>query len=308
MERSIKRTLQSIRRNWRLCTFMILPVAYILIFAYYPMFGLQIAFKDFQFDLGIWGSPWTGFDHFRRFFNSYQFERVISNTIILSAYSLVAGFPIPIIFALILNTMRSKRFKTLSENIAYVPHFISMVVLVGMIISLMNPRTGLIGNLYYWATGDRMRDHLATAAGFRNLYVWSGIWQNMGWNSIIYMAALAGVNTELYEAAGMDGATRFQMIRHIDIPSILPTMVILLILNSGSIMSIGFEKVFLMQNNLNLQASEVISTYVYKVSLAMGTGDFAYGTAIGLFNSLINFVILITVNQASKRWGETSLF
>lgn len=289
--------------------FMLLPVVYIIMFHYVPMLGLQIAFKDFQPRSGIWGSEWVGLSNFRKFFTSYQFKRVVPNTIILSAMSIAASFPIPILYALMLNSLRAERFKKITSTITNMPHFISTVVLVGILMQLFNARTGLYGTIMMNITGSYPQDLFKSPSNFRQLYVWSGVWQSFGWDSIIYTAALAGVSPDLHEAAQVDGATRFQRVLHIDFPSILPTIIIMLILRCGSVMTIGFEKVFLMQNSLNLSASEVISTYVYKVGLAAnGNTDYSYSTAIGMFNSLINLVLISSVNWIAGRTGGNSLW
>jgi len=296
-------------KNWQLYIFLLVPVAYLLIFRYYPMLGVQIAFKKFNAAKGIWGSPWVEFYNFEKFFKSYQFSRVISNTLSLSFYGLLAGFPIPIILGLCLNALRSQRYKKLAQTIIYVPHFISTVVLVGIVLQVFNPLVGVYGVLYSLATnGNIAPDILGKATAFSHMYVWSGVWQNMGWGTIIYVAALSSVENELHEAAQIDGASRFKRVIHIDLPKIFPTATTLLILNAGSIMNVGFEKVYLMQNSLNLRQSEVISTYVYKIGLAAGGGDFSYATAIGLFNSIINFMLLVTVNWISKKISSTSLW
>ncbi len=287
---------------------MILPLVYVIMFRYVPMVGVQIAFKDFNVTQGIWGSPWTGFENFTRFFQSYQFTRVIANTILLSFYSLIAGFPMPIIFALCLNALRSQRFKKFSQMLTYIPHFISVVVLVSIVMQMLNPVLGVFGVVYTAIFNKTAPDLMAMPSAFPHVYVWSGIWQNMGWGTIIYMAALSNVDPELHEAAEIDGASRFRRCLHIDFPTILPTTVIMLILRSGNIMSVGFEKTFLMQNNLNLRSSEVISTYVYKVGLVTGGGNFSYASAIGLFNSVINLLMIVFVNQISKKVSETSLW
>lgn len=294
--------------NWRLYLFLVLPLIYIIIFAYIPMAGIQIAFKNYDFSKGIWGSDWIGFANFQRFFSAYNFGTILKNTVYISFYSLLVSFPIPIIFALIINAFPWPRFKKLVQTISYMPHFISTVVVVGMLIQILNPRTGAMGSIYTALTGSMMSDVFSQPSAFAHIYVWSGIWQSMGWSSIIFIAALSSVDSELHEAAQIDGASRFQRVFHIDLPSIMPTAVIMLILAAGNIMNVGFEKVYLMQNNLNLQASEVISTYVYKVGMSIGTGDFAFATAIGLFNSVINFALLVTVNFISKRVSDNSLW
>lgn len=303
-----KRKISKIKRNWQMYLLLLLPITYLLVFCYFPMLGVQIAFKNFVATKGIWKSEWIGFGQFQKFFSSSQFERVLSNTIILSVYSLVAGFPLPIALALTLNTIRNKRYKKVIQTVTYIPHFISIVVVVGMLMSVFSPRSGVVGVVYSTLSGKTLPDLFGKPSAFRHLYVWSGVWQGLGWNSIIYMAALSGVDQDLHEAAQIDGASRFRRIRSIDLPMILPTIVIILILNCGNIMSVGFEKAYLMQNTLNLRASEVISTYVYKVSMAAGGGDFSYGTAIGLFNSVINLSMLTIVNQISKRLTASSLW
>ena len=294
-------------KHWQLYLFLI-PIVLVFIFNYIPMAGIQLAFKKYNMNLGIMGSPWIGFDNFKKFFRNYQFWRLLKNTLTLSLYGMLAGFPIPIMLALLLNSMNNLKYKKFIQTVTYMPHFISTVVMVGLIIQVFNPRIGLYGIIYSAVTGNNAPDILGSASAFPHIYVLSGVWQSMGWNSIIYMAALAGVDAELHEAAQMDGASKFQRILHIDLPSILPTAIMLLILNAGSIMNIGFEKAFLMQNNLNLRSSEVISTYVYKMGLESATGDYGYATAIGLFNSVINLILIVSVNAVSKKVTEQSLW
>lgn len=294
---------------WQLYVFLILPVAYILIFAYWPMFGLQIAFKKFTIVKGVWGSPWVGLKNFTKFFNAYQFESVITNTLTLSFYSIFAAFPFPIIFALLLNTMENLKWKKTVQTITYMPHFISTVVLVGMLMQIFHPMVGLYGKAIQAITGEMPADIFANPKAFPHLYVWSGVWQQFGYNSIIYVAALTSVSGELHEAAEVDGASRWQRVLHIDFPALLPTIVIMLILRTGSIMSIGFEKTYLMQNNLNLSSSEIISTFVYKKGLGAGSAnDYSYSTAIGMFNSVVNLILISVVNWISRRVGDTSLW
>lgn len=304
---SNKSFIQQVKEHKQLYLFLLLPLAYIIIFAYIPMAGVQLAFKDFMPKLGIWGSPWIGFDNFERFFDSYYFGRVLKNTLTLSIYGLIAGFPIPIIFALLLNAMRNQKYKKIIQTTTYIPHFISTVVMVGMVMQVLNPRIGLFGLVANFFGVENPVNLIAIPDAFADIYVWSGIWQTMGWSTIIYIAALSSSDTELHEAMLVDGATRFQRIIHLDFPCILPTATILLILNSGAIMNVGFEKAFLLQNELNMVASEVISTHVYKVGLT-GMSDFSYATAIGLFNSIINFTLLVIVNAFAKKTGNTSLF
>lgn len=296
-------------RYWQLYLFLLIPVVYLFVFAYIPMTGVQIAFKKFNYLGGIWGSPWVGLANFRKFFNSYTFSRVIENTLRISLYDIIAGFPFPIIFALCLNTIEHRRFKKFLQTITYMPHFISVVVIVGMLMQIFHPLNGIYGIAVKALTGNPAADLFGKPEAFPHLYVWSGIWQSFGWNSIIYIAALASVPAELYEAARVDGAGRFKMVLHVDLPSLAPTITILLILRLGSIMSLGFEKAWLMQNSLNLRTSELISTFVYKQGLAAGgPTDFSYAAAIGLFNSLVNLVLIAAVNRLAKKLSETSLW
>jgi len=296
-----------IRRGWQLYLLLLLPMAWLLTFMYYPMYGAQIAFRDFLPGDGIWGSEWVGFANFTRFFNSPMFVRVIRNTLTLSLYTLVAGFPIPIIFALLLNQIRDGLFKKTIQMVSYAPHFISTVVMVGMIMQFFDLRYGPI-NLMLKAVGMNPINFLGSAEIFPSLYVWTGVWQNTGFSTIIYLAALTTIDPALHEAAVVDGANRLQRIWYIDIPGILPVAATLLILNMGQVMNVGFEKTFLMQNPLNLSTAEVISTYVYKVGLAAGVVNFSYASAIGLFNSVIGFILLLIANRISKKITETSLF
>ena len=300
---------RAIMKHWQLYMFLLLPVVYLLVFHYYPMLGAQIAFKKYNVQLGIWGSEWVGLKNFAKFFSSYKFGSVVGNTIKLSIYSILAGFPLPLAFALMLNVVRCKKYKKSIQTITYMPHFISTVVIVGMIIQIANPVNGIYGKAYSLLNhGNIPADPLGSSSVFPHLYVWSGVWQSFGWDSIIYMAALASTSMELHEAAQLDGATRFQRIRYVDFPSILPTATIMLILRAGSAMTIGFEKIFLMQNDLNLRASEVISTYIYKVSLRSSVPDYSYSTAIALFNSVINLCLICTMNFFTRKIGETSLW
>lgn len=294
--------------NWQLYLMLLLPVIWLLVFCYAPMSGIQIAFKDFKIRQGIWGSPWVGFDNFERFFTSYQFFRVLKNTLVISLYSLIASFPLPIVLALSLNVVRKAAYKKFVQMVTYIPHFISVIVIVGMILQMFNSRIGLYGTVYTALTGQPAPDILSKASAFPHLYVWSGVWQEVGWGSIIYLSALSAVDPALHEAAIVDGASRFKRVLVLDLPTVLPTATIMLIMNAGRIMTIGFEKVYLMQNDLNLTTSEIISTYVYKVSLGPTGGDFSLGAAIGLFNSVINLVLILLVNAVTKRMGGTSLW
>ncbi len=307
----MKKYLLRMRKNWQLYLFLLIPVAYIITFAYVPMSGVVLALKRYNPRLGIWGSPWVGLKNFNKFFNSYMFERVLTNTLRLSIYQLIAGFPLPIIFALALNSVQAPRFKKVVQTITYMPHFISTVVLVSMVIKIFNPLTGLYGKSYMALMGTSAPDLLAMPNSFVHMYVWSGVWQQFGWDSIIYIAALAAVSPELHEAAEIDGANRIQRVFHIDLPCILPTATIMLILSFGKIMGVGFEKVYLLQNDLNLRTSEVISTYTYKVGLGSAIGgktDYPYATAIGLFNSVVNMTLVFLMNSITRKLSDTSLW
>lgn len=305
--RKKNKTLVKAKGQWQLYLFMLIPVAFVLVFSYYPMLGIQLAFKDFDYNLGMWGSEWLGLDHFAKFVDSYMFGRVLKNTLTVSLYGLVAGFPIPIIFALLLNSMQNQKYKKVVQTVTYLPHFISTVVMVGIVMQILNPQMGIFGTVWRAITGSQAPDIMANPDAFPHLYVWSGIWQSVGWNSIVYVAALSGVDSSLYEAAAIDGAGKFKQVLHIDLPSILPTAILLLIMNAGSIMNVGFEKVFLFQNDLNLRTSEIISTYVYKIGLT-GQNDLGYATAIGLFNSVVNLILIVIVNTISSRVSQQSLW
>lgn len=296
-------------RNWRndisLWLFCVPGIVLTFIFSYIPMYGVQIAFRRYNAKAGIWGSPWVGLYYFKRFFSSPYFGMTIKNTLILSLYGLVVSFPIPIILALLLNSFRHKRYRKVIQTVTYAPNFISTVVMCGMIILFLSPSVGIINNIVTAFGGDPT-NFMAKKEYWRHIYTWTSVWQSMGWNSVIYFAALSGISPELHEAARVDGATKLQLIRHIDLPMILPTATILLIMNCGSILSIGFEKAYLLQNDLNLQVSEIISTYVYKVGLI--NNDMSYSTAIGLFNTLINLVLLVLVNKISDKLSGNSLW
>ena len=294
--------------RWQIYLLLLLPVAYLIIFHYVPMGGLVLAFKNYNFRKGIWGSDWVGLDNFRRFFSSYKFKTILGNTLSLSVYSLLVTFPLPVIFALLLNAMRGTRYKKAIQTVTYIPHFISTVVMVGLVFQILDNRTGLYGALYTLFTGETAPSIMAQGTAFRHVYVWSGIWQSMGYSAVIYMAALAGVDQSLHEAAEIDGANRFQRLIHIDWPSILPTTSIMLILAIGKIMSVGHEKAFLMQNSLNLNFSEIISTYVYKVGLASAIQDFSLSVTVGLFNSVINLILLLSANKFSKKLSGSGIF
>ncbi|MCM3784840.1 ABC transporter permease subunit [Neobacillus mesonae] len=294
----------AIKRNWGLYLLLLPAVVLLLLFAYIPMYGIIIAFKDYSPALGIGGSPWAGFKYFEKFFNSYQFDTTIKNTLIISLYSL-ATFPIPIMLALMINQMRENRFKRFFQTVTYMPHFISTVVMVGLMLILLSPSTGLIGNIYR-LFGAEAPNLMGSPGLFSSVYVWSDVWQHTGWDSIIFIAALSAVSPSLYEAATMDGASRWQKMWYIDIPMLMPTAVTLLILRVGSLLGVGFEKVYLMQNNLNISSSEVISTYVYKIGML--SSQYSFSSAINLANTIINFILLIMVNEISKKYSKNSLW
>ncbi|WP_299089320.1 sugar ABC transporter permease [uncultured Metabacillus sp.] len=285
---------------------MILPaIIIIFVFNYIPMYGIQLAFREFDFTKGLTGGEWVGLKYFQQFIESHMFTDLLKNTISISLATIIVGFPAPIILALLINQIKWKRGKKILQTTVYLPHFISIVVLVGLLNVLLSPNTGIVGHLM-GALGLGDVNLLASTNTFIPVYVLSDIWQHVGWNSIIYLAALASVDPQLYDSAKIDGANRWQIIRNVEIPAIIPTIIILLILNMGSIISTGFEKIFLMQNPLNLPVSEVIETYVYKIGII--SSQFSYAAAIGLFNTLINFALLVMVNYIAKRLSNISLW
>lgn len=285
---------------------MFLPVlAYFIIFHYIPMYGVQIAFKDFIANKGIMGSPWVGFEHFERFFDSFYFWRIIKNTLGIGIYELVVGFPIPIILALMIHELRTGKFRKFVQTVTYMPHFLSTIVMVGMIMMFLSPASGLI-NVVILLFGGEPISFMTEPGWFKSIYVWSGVWQTMGWSSIIYIAALAGIDPQLHEAARVDGASRLCRIWHINLPGIAPTIIVLLILNMGSILGVGFEKVFLMQNDLNMESSDVISTNVYRSGI-LGA-QYSFSAAVGLFNSVVNFIMLLIVNRIARKVSSSSLW
>lgn len=284
---------------------LLLPTIILLIcFTYIPMYGIVMAFKDYSPALGIWSSPWVGVKHFIQYFNSYQFGLTLKNTLSISLYSILIGFPLPIALAILCNQLRIGMFKKVFQVTTYLPHFISTMVMCGMILIFLSPSNGLMANIL-GLFGMEMPNLLSSPVLFSSVYVWSDVWQHVGWDSIIFLAALSSIDPTYYEAATMDGASRFQKIWHIDLPLLMPTAMILLILRAGSLLSIGFEKVLLLQNPLNLTGSEVISTYVYKVG--MQNFQYSLSTAIGLFNTVVNVIILLFVNWLSKKLTKTSL-
>lgn len=302
---SVKDRIKKIASSWQLYVLILPAFVYFLVFHYGPMYGVQIAFKNYMPSLGIWGSPWVGLDHFKRFFDSYYFWDLIRNTVGISLYSLVVGFPLPIILALALNEVKDGPFKKSVQTITYAPHFISVVVIVGMIIAFLSPSSGILNNALQFI-GFESKAYMEDPAWFKTIYVLSGVWQSTGWSSVIYMAALSGIDPQLHEAATIDGASRIQRLWNINLPYLMPTMIILLIMNFGSVMSVGHEKVLLMQNPLNMPSSNIIATFTYQQGLL--DAQFSYAAAIGLFNSAINAILLLFVNKISQKVSETSLF
>lgn len=300
-----RKVRKALKRDWQLLLLCTLPILYFIVFHYIPMYGVQIAFKDFKAADGIWGSAWCGFKHFKRFFSSSQFWPLIKNTLGLSFLQILLGFPIPILLSVMLNQVRNQKYRKFVQSIVYCPHFISIVVLTGMLYIFLSPRNGIINNIIQ-ALGGEPVFFLGDARYFKMTFVISGIWQNAGWSAIIYIAALAGISPDLYEAAQVDGANKWQRIRHIDIPGILPTMVMMLILEMGKVMSLGFQKAYLMQNAQNLAASEIISTYIYKVGMI--DAQYSYSAAINLFNNLVNILLLVLVNRLAKKMTNNSLW
>lgn len=287
---------KSFKKNWELYLLLTPVILYFVVFHYFPLYGLQIAFKDFIATKGISGSPWVGLKHFERFFDSYYFWRLIKNTVGIGVFTLLVSFPVPIILALMLNEVKSLRYKKFVQTVIYAPHFLSTVVVVGMLLLFLKS-DGLVNQVIMLFGGNSI-DFITEPGWFKTLFVFSDVWQTMGWSSIIYIAALAAVDPAQHEAAMIDGASKFQRIIHINIPAIMPTIVILFILNAGSVMAVGFEKVFLMQNDLNMSTSDVISTFVYRSGIL--EAQYSFSAAVGLFNSLINFIMLIMVNQIAK--------
>ena len=297
--------LKQARQHWQLYLFLLPTIVYFLIFRFYPMYGLQLAFKKYRVVDGIAGSPWIGWENYRYFFAAADFKTLMLNTLGVSIGTLIFSFPLPIILALLLNQLPSLKYKKLVQTTVYAPHFISTVVMVGMIFLFTSPSSGLINKIIE-ACGGKAIHFTALPVWFVPLYVISEIWQSTGWGSILYLAALAGVSSELHEAALVDGANKFQRVWHVDIPGILPTIVIMLILSAGKIMNVGFEKAYLMQTSLNIDASEIIATYVYTRGVLKS--QIGLSTAVGLFESVINTILVLTVNWISRKVTESSLF
>lgn len=305
MGRQVQKAKRVLKRDWQLLLLCALPVLYFVIFHYVPMYGVQIAFKDFKAADGIWGSAWCGLKHFKRFFSSSQFWPLIKNTLGLSFLQILLGFPVPVLLAIMLNQVKNQKFRKFAQSVLYCPHFISIVVLAGMLYIFLSPRNGIINTIIQMLGGESIF-FLGEAKYFKMTFVISGIWQNAGWSAIIYIAALAGISPDLYEAAQVDGANKWQRIRHIDIPGILPTIVMMLILEVGKVMNLGFQKAYLLQNAQNLAASEIISTYIYKVGMI--DAQYSYSAAVNLFNNIVNIILLVTVNKIAKKLTDNSLW
>ena len=303
--RATKRKLRSIVTNWQLYLMALPAVLSIILFNYKPMYGIIIAFKDFKFKQGIMGSPWVGFEHFEALFSSLMFPMILRNTLTLSILGLVIGFPIPILLALMANEIKNEKIKRTFQTVSYAPHFISTVVMCGMVAMFCSPSSGII-NLAIKALGGQAISFLEGEHMFKWVYVLSGVWQGSGWGAIIYFAALSGVDQSLLEAAEIDGASRLQKIWYINVPVLVPTIMIMLVLNCGQLLSVGYEKAYLLQNSTNLAGSEIISTYVYKQGLE--SFNYSYSTAIGIFNSVCNTIILVAANTFSRKVSSSSLW
>jgi putative aldouronate transport system permease protein len=301
----IRRFLHLCRRDRDLLIIISLPFVYYVLFRYLPMYGIVLAFKDFSVRRGILGSPWVGLKWFEQFFGSPYFFRLIRNTFLLSVYNIVFSFPVPIIFAILLSEVRHRWYQRTAQTISYLPYFISMVVAMGMVVNFLNPQEGIM-NVAFERLGLEPVDFINNARWFRTVYVVSGIWQNFGFNAILYLAAITSIDPQLFEAATIDGATQLQRIRHITIPSLVPTIVILLILNLGNMLNVGFEKIILLYTPASYETADVISTYVYRRGLQ--ENNFGFGTAVGLFNSVINFALIVLFNKLARRISSISLW
>ena len=305
LKQKVKLNNKPLLEHWQLYLLVLPMVLYLILFCYKPLYGILIAFKDYKIKLGVWGSPWVGFENFERLFNSYWFPIILKNTLVVSALSLFLGFPLPIILALMVNEIQSGKLRKTFQIVSYAPHFVSMVVVCGMITMFLSPSTGVINQLIVRLGGESFA-FMQSETAFKWIYTISGFWQNTGWSSIIYIATLSAVDKSLHEAAEIDGANRFQRIIHINFPVLVPTMVIMLIMRVGQVMSVGFEKVFLLQTDTNLLGSEVISTYVYKQGLQ--GAQFSFSTAVGLFNSIVNTILLVSVNTISNKISGSGLW
>lgn len=304
----LQRFIINFKKNWQLHLMMLLPLTYLLVFCYGPMYGVQIAFREFRPRTGIWDSAWVGLKHFEKFFQNYRWTLYAKNTLTISLYSIAAGFPVPIILALILHINENERLKKITQNVSYLPHFISVVVMVTILNQILSPVSGVYGVIMRAIGYDVVPSLRGDPDAFFHLFTWSGVWQNMGWSAIMYVAALAAVPLELHEAAKIDGASRLKRVIHVDLPTIVPTICLMLILRFGSIMDVGHDKAYLMQTATNIEKSEIISTYVYKNGVAKT--QYSFGTAVGLLNSVINIMMVSLVNWITNKLsdGENGLF
>lgn len=293
------------KKNWQLHLMVLVPLAYLILFHYVPMYGITIAFKDYSPRAGIWGSQWVGLKHFEKFFGYYLWPQLVVNTLSLSLYTIFVGFPIPVILALLMHVHTGKALKKIAQNVSYIPHFISLVVMVGILQTVLDPVAGIIGYFNRMIGSASYDDIRGSKEAFRHLFVWSGIWQTAGWSTIIYVSALSGVSEDLHEAAKIDGASRLRRVFSVDFPTILPTVALMLIMRFGSIMSVGYQKAYLMQNASNISVSEIISTYVYKQGLQKG--NMSFGTAVGLLNSVINVILVFIVNWVTNILSDNEM-
>ena len=294
-----------LKRDWIFYTMLILPLAYYIVFKYAPMYGVTIAFKDYSLFKGVFASPWVGLKYFRQIFKMAEFYRVLRNTLVLNVLDMAVNFPMPIILAIMLSEMKGVLFKRVSQTIVYLPYFISWAVIGGIVLQLFSPESGLI-NIVIRKLGGQSVPFLTDPAHWIGTYCLVGVWQSAGWNSILYLAAIAGINKELYEAAIVDGAGRFQRIWHITLPGIRSTIVMLLILRMGSLISIGFERPYVIGNTMVREVSDVISTYVYRVGLE--SSNFSLATAVGLFQSVVGMILLVLTNYIANKVGENGIF
>ena len=298
---------QEIKRNWQLYVLMIIPMLYLLVFKYYPMVGVQIAFRNYKPVTGIWGSDWVGMKHFIRFFNNPQWLVLVKNTMAISLYTIVLTIPFPIMLAIAFDYARSRAFKKTVQMVTFLPHFLSTVIVVSLLNLIFDNRTGVVNNIIQLITGSKI-NFLGESRFYRSLYVWSGIWQNTGWSSILYISALAAVDTQVHEAAIIDGANKLRRIWHIDLTTIRPTIAIMIVMKLGSVLSVGFDKSYMMQNAVNLEYSEVLSTYEYKIGTGGLIPNYSYSTAIGLMVSLINMILVVLSNKASNKLSGSGLW
>lgn len=300
-----KAFIKNLKKDWQLVLMLFPVIIFFLVFSYYPMYGLLIAFKDFSISKGILGSPWAGLKYFSQFFSNPFFPRLLRNTLLISIYTLFWGFPVPIMFALALNEIRAGKFKKIVQTVSYLPHFISVVVICGIIIDIFSPQSGVINMMISKLTGETI-NFLGKPEWFRTVYVGTGVWQEFGWGSIIYLAAMTGISPDLYEAAKIDGAGRWKQIWHVTLPGIRPTILTLLILNMGRMMSVGYEKIILLYSPSTYETADVISTYVYRTGLL--NQQYSYAGAVGLFNSVVNILILVICNKIGKKLFDVGIW